>query len=134
MLTKNQLIEIEITDLTSEGNGVGHYGEERFAIFVPNTAPGDRAEVRFPDGSVAIFYANSLLVEYNGRFRSMRKPSTKLCGTFYVPVAEFCADFMGKFVSEAADVLVIADHSVILGRYTARILRKVLGGFVRAIK
>ena len=46
MFAKNQLIEIEITDLTSEGNGVGHYGEERFAVFVPNTAPGDRAEVR----------------------------------------------------------------------------------------
>ena len=46
MLTKNQLIEIEITDLTSEGNGVGHVGEERFAIFVPNTAPGDRAQIR----------------------------------------------------------------------------------------
>lgn len=95
---------------------------------------GDRAEVRFPDGNVAIFHSNSLLVEYNGRFRAMRKPCTLLCGTFYVPVGEFCGDFMGKFVSEAGDLMLISGHSAILGRYTARVLRKILGGYVRAIK
>ena len=95
---------------------------------------GDRAEVRFPDGNCAIIHSNSLLVEYNGRFRSMRKPCTLLCGTFYVPVGEFCGDFLGKFVSEASDVLLVSGHSAILGRYTARVLRKILGGYVRAVK
>lgn len=95
---------------------------------------GDRAQVRFPDGNCAIFHSNSLLVEYNGKFRAMRKPCTLLCGTFYVPVGEFCGDFMGKFVSEASDLMLISGHSAILGRYTARVLRKILGGYVRAVK
>ena len=38
-LTKNQDIEIEITGITTEGRGVGHY--EGMAVFVPNTAVGD---------------------------------------------------------------------------------------------
>ena len=95
---------------------------------------GDRVRVCFPDGNEAIFYSNSLLVEYNGRFRGMRKPCSLLCGTFYVPVGEFCGDFMGKFVSEAGDCMLISGHSAILGRYTARILRALLGGYVRAIE
>lgn len=107
---------------------------EAFGAEVRYLDAGDRAEVRFPDGNTAIFHSNSLLVEYNGRFRSMRKPCTLLCGTFYVPVGEFCTDFMNKFVSEAGDVMLVSGHAAILGRYTARILRKLLGGYVRAVK
>ncbi len=95
---------------------------------------GDCAVVEFPDGNVAIFRSDSLLVEYNGRFRSMRKPSVLLGGNFYIPVGEFCADFMNMFVSQAADVMLISGHSAILGRYTARVLRRILGGYVRAIE
>ena len=95
---------------------------------------GDRVRVTFPDGNCAIFHSNSLLVEYNGKFRSMRKPCSLLCGTFYVPAGEFCGDFMGKFVSEASDLMLISGHSAILGRYTARVLKKILGGYVRAVK
>lgn len=38
-LRKNQDIEIEITGITTEGSGVGHY--DGIAVFVPNTATGD---------------------------------------------------------------------------------------------
>lgn len=41
-LTKNQDIEIEITGITTEGSGVGHY--DGVAVFVPNTAVGDVIE------------------------------------------------------------------------------------------
>lgn len=41
-LTKNQDIEIEITGITTEGSGVGHY--DGIAVFVPNTAVGDIIE------------------------------------------------------------------------------------------
>jgi len=44
MLTKNQIITAEITDITSEGSGVCR--AEGFAVFVPDTAVGDVAEVR----------------------------------------------------------------------------------------
>lgn len=41
---KNEIIEIEITDITSEGNGVGRH--EGMAVFVPQTAVGDVIECR----------------------------------------------------------------------------------------
>lgn len=40
MLQRNDMIELSIDSLTNEGNGVGKY--EGMAIFVPDTAPGDR--------------------------------------------------------------------------------------------
>lgn len=44
MLKKNQLAEIEITGITSEGNGVGRY--DGMAVFVPQTASGDYVRVQ----------------------------------------------------------------------------------------
>lgn len=38
-MKKNDIIKIEITDLTSDGNGVGKY--DGMAVFVPHTAVGD---------------------------------------------------------------------------------------------
>lgn len=44
MLKKNEIYRSEITDLTSEGNGVCHI--DGIAVFVPNTAVGDIADVK----------------------------------------------------------------------------------------
>ncbi len=44
MLKKNQIVEMTITDMTSEGNGVGHY--DGMAVFVPFTAVGDNLSVK----------------------------------------------------------------------------------------
>ena len=44
-MEKNQVVRMEITDLTEEGHGIGRY--EGMAVFVPNAIPGDTAEVRF---------------------------------------------------------------------------------------
>ena len=41
-MKKNDIITLEITDITHEGSGVGKY--EGMAIFVPNTAVGDKIE------------------------------------------------------------------------------------------
>ncbi len=45
MLNKNDVVTLEITALTNEGSGVGHYGADEnsrgFAVFVPFTAAGD---------------------------------------------------------------------------------------------
>ena len=43
-MNKNEIIELNITSLTSDGDGVGRAGETVF--FVPNTAVGDTALVR----------------------------------------------------------------------------------------
>jgi len=44
MLNKNDIIQLDITSLTSDGDGVGRAGE--LVFFVPNTAVGDRVEAR----------------------------------------------------------------------------------------
>jgi 23S rRNA (uracil1939-C5)-methyltransferase len=44
MLQKNQIVRLAITDLTHEGNGVGHV--DGLAVFVPRTTPGDEADVK----------------------------------------------------------------------------------------
>lgn len=44
MPIKNELITIEVTDMTHEGSGVGHY--EGMAVFIPGSAPGDKLLVR----------------------------------------------------------------------------------------
>lgn len=45
MLNKNDVVTLEITALTNEGSGVGHYGADEnsrgMAVFVPFTAVGD---------------------------------------------------------------------------------------------
>lgn len=43
-MKKNEQISLTVTDMTADGNGVGRY--EGQAIFVPHTAPGDRALVK----------------------------------------------------------------------------------------
>ena len=43
-LRKNQIIPLEITGMTAEGNGVGHFCG--LAVFVPQTAVGDVLDVR----------------------------------------------------------------------------------------
>ena len=43
-MKKNEIVEIEITDVTTEGNGVGRY--DGMAVFVPETAVGDIIEAK----------------------------------------------------------------------------------------
>lgn len=43
-MQKNEIIDIEITDITTEGNGVGRYNG--MAVFIPETAVGDVIEAK----------------------------------------------------------------------------------------
>lgn len=43
-MQKNEIIEIEVTDITADGNGVGHYNG--MAVFVPETAVGDAIQAK----------------------------------------------------------------------------------------
>jgi pimeloyl-ACP methyl ester carboxylesterase len=87
-----------------------------------------KALVTFADGITALFFADTSLVRYKDGYCSMKKPSLHLCGTFYIPVGEFCEDMMGLCTSEADDCMLISKAQAQLGRYTARILRCILGG------
>ena len=44
MIKKNDIITLEITDISSDGNGVGKH--ENMAVFVPMTAVGDICKVK----------------------------------------------------------------------------------------
>lgn len=44
MIQKNEIISLEITDMSHEGNGVGHF--DGMAVFVPDSAVGDSLSVR----------------------------------------------------------------------------------------
>ncbi|WP_299415656.1 23S rRNA (uracil(1939)-C(5))-methyltransferase RlmD [Acaryochloris sp. IP29b_bin.148] len=43
---QGNLLELEITDLSPNGDGVGRWGEQQRVIFVPNTVPGDQITAR----------------------------------------------------------------------------------------
>lgn len=43
---QGNLLELEISDLSPNGDGVGRWGEQHRVIFVSNTVPGDRISVR----------------------------------------------------------------------------------------
>ncbi|NJK40319.1 MAG: 23S rRNA (uracil(1939)-C(5))-methyltransferase RlmD [Acaryochloridaceae cyanobacterium SU_2_1] len=43
---QGQLVELEITDLSPKGDGVGRWGEGQRVVFVPNTVTGDRILAR----------------------------------------------------------------------------------------
>lgn len=44
MFQKGQICQIEIEDISSQGQGIGR--AEGMAVFVPNTIPGDLAEIQ----------------------------------------------------------------------------------------
>ena len=46
MLLKNQVYEAEITDYTTEGQGIAHI--EGCAVFIPNAIAGEKVLVRIP--------------------------------------------------------------------------------------
>lgn len=68
--TKNQILQLEIESLSSDGNGVAHCDGQ--AVFVPGTAPGDIAEVRIvkPMKSYAFGRLEKVLVPGPGRIES----------------------------------------------------------------
>lgn len=76
VLKKNQLIELSIDSLSSDGSGVGRY--EGMAVFVPGTAPGDKIAARVTKAlkSYAFARVEKLLVPGPGRC----EPDCPVCG------------------------------------------------------
>ncbi|MBQ7288534.1 MAG: 23S rRNA (uracil(1939)-C(5))-methyltransferase RlmD [Clostridia bacterium] len=67
-MKKNEEIEITITDITKEGNGVGRY--EGMAVFVPFSAVGDQLRVRIVKVNSSFCY---------GKIIEIIKPSATRC-------------------------------------------------------
>ena len=105
-----------------------------FGAVISYDDTGDTCEMNFPDGRRVILRSGAVLFEDDGEFRALQKPCVLFCGSFYVPVGELCQMLFGSYVTMADDVLCISNHYAVLGRYTARVIRKLLGGEMRPRK
>ena len=79
MLKKNDIVQLEIESLSSDGNGVGHI--DGFAVFVPFTAAGDQLFVRIVklQKSYAFGIIESIVSPSPDRI-PLDCPQYKLCG------------------------------------------------------
>ena len=79
MLTKNQIYEAEITDYTSEGQGVAHI--EGCAVFIPNAIRGEKYLVRI-EKAQKTWAAGKIteILEKSSHRVNRECPVAKLCG------------------------------------------------------
>lgn len=94
----------------------------------------DILTITFPDGKTVKLIADSMLLNIDGTYMAMQKPCFLRCGIFYIPAEEFCKIVLHKQISIADDMMCISDHYTVLGKYTARVMRKYLGGTIRTRK
>ena len=78
-LKKNDIIKIEIEDMGSEGEGIGHVNG--YALFVKDTIPGDVAEVKIMKMKKSYGYARLMNLIHPSAFRIEPKcPIARQCG------------------------------------------------------
>lgn len=94
LIRKNDIVELEITGMTTQGAGVGHW--EGFAVFTPLTAPGDKARVRIV--KVAKNYAF-------GRLESLLIPSRDRVDPD-CPCFSQCGGCCYRHISYSAELLI----------------------------
>ncbi len=92
---------------------------------------GETVSLVFPNGKNVTLRSKALLVEIDGRYEELQKPCILLGAVLYVPIAELCRMLFGSCVTVANDVICIANHYAELGRYTARVICRLLGGKAR---
>jgi 23S rRNA (uracil1939-C5)-methyltransferase len=77
-LLKDDILEINITDLGAEGNGIGRTADD-FVVFVKNTVPGDSVKIKVK--KVKKNYAEANLLEIIGYSPHRTKPECAYFGT-----------------------------------------------------
>lgn len=78
-LRKNDLIELEITDISNDGNGVGHHNG--ITVFVPAVAVGDIIECRIVKVKSSFCYGKAeRLIQPSGDRIESDCPVSKYCG------------------------------------------------------
>ncbi len=113
-LKKNQVIPLQITSLSNDGNGVGHF--DGMAIFVPYTAVGDKAAIRIV--KVCKNYAFGILenLENPGPGRQIPEcPLFTKCGGCQFQHLSYETELIAKeqFVRDAMQRLGGISHSVL---------------------
>ena len=102
MLKKNQIVELTITDVTAEGNGVGHY--EGMAVFVPMTAVGDNLSVKIVKVNKSYAYGiiNKIISPSESRIPSDCEVSEKCGGCTFRHISyEAELEIKSKIVKDA---------------------------------
>ena len=83
MLQKNQTVELVIDDIANDGSGVGR--ADGLAVFVPNTAAGDRISAKIVKATPRLAYGvvQELLSSGPGRSRDACSgcPVYRRCGS-----------------------------------------------------
>jgi 23S rRNA (uracil1939-C5)-methyltransferase len=84
---QGQLLELDITDLSSEGDGVGRWDNR--VVFVPDTVPGDRVKARlvFVKKSFARGHVQAVVAASSDRIRPPCIVADKCGGCQWQPVA-----------------------------------------------
>ena len=90
-LKKNDLIDLEITDISNDGNGVGHYNG--IAVFVPAVAVGDVIECRIVKVRSSFCY---------GRTEKLKHPSQDRVESD-CPVSKHCGGCSFRHISYEAE-------------------------------
>lgn len=103
-MVKNEIIELEIIDLASDGNGIGRVNG--CAVFVPFTVPGDRVRVKI--AKLQKNYAFGILVELlaGGKDRITPDcPAFGRCGGCALRQISYAGELAAKtkFVQDAFD-------------------------------
>lgn len=118
-LTKNQMIPLEITGMTAEGNGVGHFCG--LAVFVPQTAVGDQLSVRIV--KVLRSYAYGIIEEITVPSPDRITPDC--------PVFRQCGGCVFRHISYEAECRIkaslVSDAFTRIGRLTPETTLPILG-------
>lgn len=93
ILRKNDIIELEITDISNDGNGVGHYNG--ITIFVPAVAVGDVISCRIVMVKKSFCY---------GRVENLINPSEDRIESD-CPVSKYCGGCSFRHISYEAECL-----------------------------
>jgi 23S rRNA (uracil1939-C5)-methyltransferase len=111
---KNDLITLDITDINTEGNGVGRY--QGMAVFVPTTAPGDRVRCRIVKVQSRFCYGIAEEIEH---------PSALRCEND-CPVYPRCGGCSLRHISYEAECAIkagwVAENMRRIGGVTAEVL------------
>lgn len=92
---KNQCVPLLIESISSDGSGVGHF--EGQAIFVPDTAPGDRLEVRIvKDCRRYAFAKTERVIQRSPQYLSPDCPVFAACGGCCFRHLDYAAELAAK--------------------------------------
>ena len=118
-LKKNQIIPLDITGMTAEGNGVGHFCG--MAVFVPQSAAGDRLDVRIVKVQKSYCY---------GIIESVREPSPDRIVPD-CPVFRKCGGCVFRHISYSAELRhkaqIVSDAFTRIGHLTPDETLPILG-------